>query len=169
VPPEKLLYKHLATTSGDVDLNTSSSGTDYLYTVPAENVAVVERLNIIMSDAEIDFEKFGGIVALTNGLKIEVLDAEGTVTLDFTDGQEIKTNADFGYLAGSDVVGAVAAGSLEDFQIIRWTIGKTGAGLFLEAGEFVRFVVQDPLNEITLFRVMVQGIIGTVKEMNQQP
>jgi hypothetical protein len=101
--------------------------------------------------------KFGGLTALTNGLRVVVVDADGNDVLDFLDGETIKSNADIGILTGVDAPIIPAAG--DDAIPIRWTLsnGVGEPGLELEPGQKLRVTVQDDISDLTFFRLFAQG------------
>ena len=100
--------------------------------------------------------KFGGIAALTNGVKIEVLNASAAVVLDLLDGRTIKNNAEFNYLASTTL--QITGGA--DAVFADMNIGRgfsTIHHFHLPAGYKIRWTVQDNLTGIEEFRVLVYG------------
>jgi hypothetical protein len=162
----EFVFKYLAD-SDVVDMSASSdTSKTFEYTVPAGKNFYLQRVNFVIVDGSITPAKFGGLSALTNGLKIQVLSSAGAEVIDFTDGQNIKTNSDFALLAGVDSIIRPAAG--DDMFPVRWTIDKAG-DLKAEKGNFImgplsvfRITVQDDLSGITLFKAMIQGVTEDV-------
>ncbi len=105
------------------------------------------------------YGEFAGLgSALTNGLKVELQDADSNVLFDFMNGYTIKTNEDFDALAGVDTVVEPSAG--DDSMPVRWTIARAiprSHGLVVDAGHKIVVTVQDNLTNITKFRAMLQG------------
>jgi len=116
---------------------------------------VIERVCGKIRDASIRLNRFAGIAALTNGLKIEQHSADGVVLFDFLDGETIKALDDFAPLAGVDAPSV--AGTGDDTWMLRWTIAKCGTPLTLQAGEKLVVTVQDDLTDLTEFYLEVQG------------
>lgn len=153
----KFVYEFLKN-GASADLNIDgSTPVNFTYTVPASKTLILARFNFALVDGSMTYGKFGGLTALTNGLKLEILDTDGsTQLLDFTGGLNIKTNEDFACLAGVDAIAEPAAG--DDFMPIRFTVNKAGAPMLVHEGQVIRLVVQDNLSALSHFRCMVQGI-----------
>ena len=79
------------------------------------------------------------------------------MAFDFLDGETIKTNADFTFLAGVD--NKVDAGVANAARYVRWTIAKAGQALLLRGGEGIGMVVQDDLSGMVDFKILVQGVL----------
>ncbi len=167
IPAENMLYKLLVNSTGRTNMNTSTTD-DFGYTVAAGEIALLERVNIVAQNANIKPETFFGETALSIGITVEVVGEDGVQVLDFCDGHPFQKDNEFGWLAGSDVIVGVGSGASEDTSIIRWTLGKSGAGCRLTSGQRFQFVVLDNLNEISELSAMLQGIVGTVKQMTGQ-
>lgn len=124
----------------------------------AANDIYIYRVCLSIVDAIITPTKFGGIVALTNGLQVLVVDVDGSTILDFLDGRSIKKNADWSLLLGVDAPTIAAAG--EDHLPGRWTIANAAGGdsLKLTTGQRLRYRVRDDLSGVTEFTALVQGV-----------
>ncbi len=116
----------------------------------------IARINIKLTDTGLRWTFFGGLGALTNGVKIEHLSTAGAVLFDFTDGHPMKINADWSLLAGTDDMIHPAAGP--DAIPIRWTLAKAGSAFHLNQGQSLRISVQDDLTGLTTFEAMAQGV-----------
>ena len=161
--PDEMLYKFLEDSTGGVNIASSTSGTTaapvyHSYTVPAGKVAWVRRFNLKLTDGGITPSKFGGLAALAKGILVQAVSSGSTLMIDFTDGQNVKTNSDWGFLAGTDVSYNIVAG--DDGLNVRWTLAKSGAMMFLSANETFRVGVQETMLGITDWKIMIQGIIG---------
>lgn len=156
---DKFLHKFLKNTSDSLEMNVDGSTTavSFKYTVPANEEAYIARCNIYMEDANPSPSKFGGLTALTNGLIIRVLDAQGSTLHTFNDGATIKSNSDFHSMAGVDV--AYTTGQGADAVSIRWTLQRQSGGpsLVLREDEAFEVVVQDNLTGLDKFRWSLQG------------
>lgn len=142
-------------------MNVNGSVTPVHFDYVAAETIHLTRLNISLTDGNIQYGKFGGLAAaLTNGLLIRALDADGSgVIKDFLDGEPIKVNEHFANLAGVDAVSQPAAGL--HILPVRWTFAKSGANLQLHVGQRLRITIQDDLTGISYLAAMVQGHIGT--------
>ncbi len=158
--PTDLFFKNFATSTGLTDMRVVGASTNiFNFEVSpstAKFQAAIRRVNIVLVDGNLRYDKFGGLVAaLTNGLKFRVLDSSSNVLIDFLDGGTIKTNADFGLLAGIDNIVEPAAG--DDAIPIRWTIGKSGAEVILQQGDRLQIQVTDGTTLLTAFKAQAQG------------
>jgi len=160
--PEQMLYKFVTNSTGSIDFTFTTSGTliapvEYSYTCPAENIAMIRRVNISGTDGGITPLDFLGQGALTNGITIEAISTGSTQMIDFTDGHDILRNADWGFLAGVDVAYNIVGG--DDQLTVRWTLAKAGAMLFLTAGQSIVFGLRDDISGAEDMNIMVQGLL----------
>jgi hypothetical protein len=120
----------------------------------------ISRVCFLIQDTNCNIGKFGGLAALTNGLKVESYNDQGVLDVDFLDGETIKTNEEFDLLSGADVIGIDNTKAV-DAVPVRWTVekGTSGAPLLLLPGSILRVTIQDDLSGITNFRAMTQGVI----------
>ncbi len=117
----------------------------------------VTRVNFKLIDGNIRWDRFAGLgSALPNGMKVEHISTGGATLFDFTDGQKIHINADFGLLAGVDNIIEPVAG--DDALIVRWTLAKAGKPYHLNQGQSLRFTIEDATSTITSFEAMCQGV-----------
>jgi len=165
--PDKYLYKYLRYSSGpgapaddrDMNINGSVTPAVYDYTITDRHVDEA-RINMAILDGSIEPGDFGGIAgALANGCKLEIIDTDGsTVLVDFNDGDPIVQNYDWHMLAGIDAVPLTYAG--DDLLPVRFSIFKAGDEVRMKKDQIVRFTIQDDLSAITIFRMMIQGLIA---------
>lgn len=160
-PPQKpgvMLYKLLKDgASESMKVNGSVTPVIFEIMVPAAKQYLIQRVNFLIEDSNIAPAKFGGIDgALTNGLKIEAIAANGTTVLrDFLDGLTLKKNFEFGFLSGSDQKLDVA-GTGADALVVSWDFEGIGGPLHLIEDERLRVTVQDDLLKLDSFRTMCQ-------------
>ncbi len=152
---DRLIYSLLKDNSTTEMAVDGTTPVKYKYTATAP--LVLTRAIFDMVDANIRPNKLGGINAVTNGLKVELYDADDTLLIDFLDGTTIKQNSDFSHLASIDVLILDAAGL--DHLPIRWTIAKTGRGLRMKTGQYLQVTVRDNLAAIDSFTTVVQGYL----------
>jgi len=162
--PDNVVFAFLADSAGLPDMGVNTyGGTDsshaYEYTVGSGFMFEPERINFAMIDGGITQVLFGGIAALTNGCKMEWISGSGSVLKDFCDGQLIKRNNDFGWLAGVDANAISIQGGGDDALLVRWTLGKSGGKITMLETETLRFTTQDSLGTITEMRAMLQGTL----------
>lgn len=162
--PQAHVYTLLQRADGTVDMNIDGSGGAVVfdYIVPAGTIYkqfLFSRLNFVVVDGNIRWGRFGGLAAaLTNGLLVQALDDNNVIQQHFTtDIHPIRTNEDFGGLAGVDNVIRLAAG--DDAMPVRFSIFKSGNLMTMLPNWRVRVVVQDNLSEITHMDGIVQGVL----------
>ena len=159
--PSNSIFTHLINGgSKDMNINGLSTPVNFRYTCPTDKVVFLYRINILIIDASMKMDKFGGLSALANGVEIGFYDSSDTLILDPTDGDNISIVADFSILAGVDAQIHVGAGV--DAAFIRWTFEKCVGGPFrLNVGEYLQFKIRDNLSTIDEFHTMAQGIIAS--------
>lgn len=159
---QDFIYKFLKNTAGSADMNVNATSTAqqiFWYGPSTGANTCVNRLLIMVLDANIEPTTFGGVASLASGVIITAHDTNGTQLLDFSDGKPIANNSQWTYLAGTDApVLDSGAGPGTDRVAVRWTIGRAGSSLNLRAGQSIRFTIQDDLSTLVEFRAMVQGI-----------
>lgn len=97
---------------------------------------------------------FGGLAPLTNGCLIQVLDQNLDLALDLVDTINIKKNADWAFITGTDHK-PVQGNSNEEFTA---NLILSAAGfLYLPEGYRFRIVVRDDLTTITEMRIVIKG------------
>ena len=156
--PQDAIFGHLKNgVDKDMNVNGSITAVDFKYICPVGKVVFLYRMNILITDAAMKIDKFGGLAALSTGVVVGFYDSEDNILLDPLDGDTIKTNEDFSFLAGVDATIQVGAGL--DSLPIRWTFTRSVGGPFrLNAGEYIQFKVQDNLSTVSSFHAIVQGI-----------
>ena len=154
----KLIFKRLsAGGSADMAVDGSSTAVKFKWTSPVGKAAEIMRINFVIVDGGIGYGEFGGLgSALTNGLLVQVFDVNDNELVDFLDGNPIKTNEQFGYLAGADAISLPAAG--DDSFHVRWTLSKAAnQSIALDAGDYIQVTVRDNLSALSDFGAMIQG------------
>lgn len=168
IAPKNFVYRYLMRTSGpqsalgvDYELNTDSAIdiSIFEYQVPIKKIFELVRFNMYMLDKGIYIEGFAGLPALSNGCLFEIIDNNGTVQLDFLDNVPLKRDIEFTPLVGIDNVLIVDRPDRDDGLGVRFTVAKAGAKMSMPSGWKARWTNRDKLDEITSFRIMVQGTL----------
>ena len=148
----------ISTTEMAVDGTLANPQAFRIYGAEAESGVVMEitRINIsIVSSAEPDDGKFGGIDALTNGIVLRRKNG------DLRNMWNAKDNATLGILAGIDIVytsRTVPQGSYGTKCRISYAgPAKRGVALRLEPGDYLEILIRDALSDLTSFKVAAQG------------
>lgn len=149
------IFKFL-TTGSSIEMNVDGgTPVNFKFVNTNNRNAYLVRACITMVDASMTPIKFGGVAALTNGVDFGVYDDSDVEKLNFTDGEPIKSNIEFGSLAGIDVnIGDFGA---SDALSIRWTMARAGGAITIPPNWYFQAKVQDDLSALTQFRIMVQG------------
>lgn len=147
-----------------MNVNGSVTAVNFDITAPAgdKDKTFIKRINVLIQDTGVRPDWFGGTgvgAALSNGLRIVVLDKDGNELLDWVDGATIKDNGEWVFLAGVDSPIYSPLGAGDDEVSVRWTLerGLGPPGYELEPGQTFRVIVQDNLSGITSFRMFAQG------------
>lgn len=163
IRPDAWGFQWLSAVSGPVGAdytNMAVSGTtpEYPAVFAAYSTAQnyhLARVNMLMKGESIRMNTFGNITGgLVNGIKVQLHGVHGEFLTDLMDGRTVKTNSDFSFLAGVDVVATKQAG--DDLLQVRWTLAKAGKA-FMHSGESLRFIIQDSLHQLTEWRALAQG------------
>jgi hypothetical protein len=145
--PQSALYQ-LFSTEGHGGGTTSWVGAANTYKIlaPPDTELVLIRMNVYLEDnGQFRGDRYGSTAALSTGIKIKVLDADGTTVLkDYTDGWAIKKIGHWGLLAGVDVHGTdYTTGN--NTWLVRWTMAKAGQEVSLFPGQSFQVIVADNL------------------------
>ncbi len=153
VSPGKFFNIHLKN-AGSFDMNVNGSVTpvDFLFEPPPNKHVFIARLIIMIEDNNINFNKFGGISALTNGFFIKVTEDGGERDLHDS---IIKKNSDFHMLAYDVSIDS----AVTDLLSVRWTFAKAGTFLHLHNDTLDNFkvTIADNLTGLIKFHMTVQG------------
>ena len=156
--PSNFVYVHLKNPINDSpDMNVDgTTPVVFEHRVPENFREVLFSANIVITDADIDGGKFGGLAKLGNGLTIALHDANGEEILDITNGQPIMTNEDWTVFTGTNTV--KTPGSTIDLLTLTWDfVGNAGEGVRLDSDCSIRIAVRDDLQGLSHFRIMLHG------------
>lgn len=134
-----------------------SSGQNFLLTCPA-NVSFIELYRgIVYIEDSGNFSSagYGNLSGLSNGIEAR-LEKIGE-TIDLTDGQPIKTNAEWSKICYD--VNYVSFGSGNNALSVRWTFARAGAPFKLYPGESLVFYLSDDLTGLVQHTFFIQGQI----------
>lgn len=124
--------------TGNVDA-TGNYLTDTFFAIKhieGDNPIFVNRIITTIQDSgSVDAASYGNGIALTNGILLQKIDKNNNIIIDFTAGQSILTNTDWGTNC-FDVKPSEFGGG-NNYVLAKWTLTKdsNGKGLRLEDGE----------------------------------
>lgn len=155
IQPTDVFAKFFATSSGGHDMNVAGSGSTGVKTffvtpsTDREGSVEIHAVNFHLMGPEIFVPSFFGSAssALANGVKVEVLNANDDILVDYLDGETVKDNSDWVHLVGVDVINAPASsvGSVYE-KPMRWQIDEVGGPLLLGQGSKLRISIQDDIS-----------------------
>lgn len=147
--------------SGTKNANGDYSGTvtDFKLSHPADAQVdcFISRMIVHIEDtANPSAAHYGNTgAALTNGIQILKLDADGATIQDITDDSTIKKNSQWGEYCFDVVLDSFGSGN--DYVQVRWTFAKTGTPLRLGPGEQLAIRLNDDLTGLINHTFMLQG------------
>ena len=154
--------------SGNINFNGDySSAQEIAFIQPGpDEVYRIERLIVTVRDAVgMSAEKYGSIMGgLTNGIQLRVRD-DNEVRSNLTNGEPIKSNADWGSFCYDADVKAWGAG--DEFLLVRWTFSRTGFPLELRGkrlnnlvNERLEVLFDDDLTGLVAHKFQAQGLFS---------
>lgn len=152
------VYSWLRESGGSREANVNGSSTPVLFEYEApESSIFLERMIISIIDfGAHDAALYGNGIILTNGIKVEVIEDDGSVHLDLLDGETIKSNGDWHAVCYDYTYHDIGTG--DSIGTVRWTFGRTGEPLQLFEGEILRVTIQDDLTGLSNHTFQVQGV-----------
>jgi hypothetical protein len=136
-------------------MNVDGSSTPVVFSVgPASGKRwYITRLIMVLEDVAMNWNKFGGITALTNGVSIDYDDTGSNINL--LDIHDIKTNQQFTHWAYD---AEINSGSTDVLRV-RWTFDKSGTALQMNNANSDTFniTVNDDLTGLITFIGVIQG------------
>lgn len=140
--------------------NYASAADDFYLQHPANAVTkcYLHRMIIHIADsANPSADVYGNLAAaLTNGIQFLVLDANGDTFRDLTDGEPVKSNAEYGKFCFDVELDSFGSGA--DFIQIRWTFEKAGLPIQLSPGWSFVARVNDDLTGLIDHYFNLQGV-----------
>lgn len=147
------LYRYLdlngdGTGAKDVALDHSGAQTPVFIKPAIGEVFVISRMLVaVIAVGQVAAAKYGDLVALTNGIEVQI-ERAGSLLHDLTDGEPVKTNADWGKLCYDVVSSGLGPG--DTYMLVRWTFSRAGKPLFIDGDRDERLVVYQHDNLSTL-------------------
>ena len=158
---KSMLYRYLDT-NGDGTGTKQAIGTyalaeeEFFIECPPGTTYVLTRMMIHYSDSgTLVVDTYGADITLTNGIRIEVQDADGNVILDLCDGELVTSNE--GWLAMCYDFSVEAALGASKIFGARWTFEKSGTPIVLRPGQKFVLTFEDDFDDLLNHTFMVQG------------
>lgn len=160
VDASNLLFQYLDTV-GDGTGTTAMTGNysvtpqEFLYLVPANKQATIERLIVEISDnGNFSAAGYGAGVALTNGIHLSIHD-ENDVQILLLTPELVKTNAGWAGVAFN--LNYIEFGNGDNNLVARWDFSGAGSPLVLKAGHKIHADLSDNFSGLLFHRMMIQG------------
>ncbi len=161
----KFLFKRLENNGNhDMNIDGSSTNVEFTYTSPVNKDTFITQITFIIRYNDINIPdnvlrsqlSFAGMDnGLTNGILINVLDANNNVMLNLSSVMPIKRNLDFALLSSSNI----NIDLNNDVILINWKLTDAGSKLLLEENQTLKVTIQDNLSSLLFFNTMIQGTI----------
>lgn len=151
-------------TVGDGTGTKSATGiyatpTEFKVVPAAGEVFELHRMIISLSDTagSLDSGSYGNGIVLTNGIKVEIRNASGTI-FALTNDRPVITNAEWGHLCYD--VNVLNFGTGDEHLVVRWTFTKGYGGPFIvdgDKGEYFAVILEDNFSGLTEHLFHIQG------------
>ena len=161
----RYVYRFLDTVgdgSGTKGMTGDFSSTPQFFRVnsPAQGFYGIIRILVqVRSSGMTKGETYGDLPELTNGITVAIYDKDDNIVLDLTDGQPIKSNADWARQSYDGAMMDFGAGapSGDQFFKVRWTFGEGGQPLFISKELSLRFLLNDDFTGLIEHSAQAQG------------
>jgi hypothetical protein len=142
--------------AGSIEMNVDGSATPvpFQYRVPEGKVLYLSRVHVVITDTLMGWDRFAGVPELTNGIRVRLLDEDGTV-YQALDGMPFRVNADMALLGDVEVKDIPA----QQLRLLQMNWDLAGLNLRIGAGHCFCILIQDDLSAIPYFRVMLRGML----------
>jgi len=160
IPISRVVIDHLANAAGDTNIAVDGSGTavEFYYEVPDGYSMDFFGWSAVIMDAGIKNDDLGGISALSTGLTFAIKDKDGTELLDFTAGENIKSNFDFMVMGCGGENPELTAG--DDIFTPTFCLNMMyGQPWRLNEGDKIYIKVEEDISDITKFEISIRGML----------
>ncbi len=143
--------------SVEMGVDGSSTAKEFTFTPADPDIYRIGRISLVMSLAALPSAvKFGNLSALTNGLLLQIVDADDNEIVDLLGGQPLKSNLDLMTLFEVELISWDSVYALR----AQWKLAQP---IRLEGGlgEYLLCTVQDNLSSISRMRVLVEAALET--------
>jgi hypothetical protein len=153
VPASQVISQYLDTVGDGTGTTNGATTADTYFFAPTRSCQIHRMLVFIEDNVPVVAAKYGGLSALSTGIK--VTHVSGGQTLNLHGQNTIKSNADWARVC-YDVTYTVF-GSGNDYVQARWTFAKSGIPILMESGDTLNAVVADDLTGLVGHYFMIQG------------
>jgi len=137
-----------------------STGELFQVDAPDQGFFAINLMTVqIRSNGMMSGEKYGDQSELTNGITVGIFDLDDNILTDLTDGQPIKSNADWAKYAHDATMLDFGAGapSGDQYLRVRWNFTDAGQPVFVSKGERFAVKLNDDFSGLISQTAQVQG------------
>lgn len=145
--------------SGADNANVDGSSTPVAFkiVVPENQCYEIHRMIIHIADnGKIESQLYGALPKLTNGVTVELRDADDSLVHLLSNGEPVDHNCAWGALCYDMRIDDRGAG-VDGFVNVRWTFEKSGEPLRLTEGQYLQIIVNDNLTGLIEHHFMIHG------------
>ena len=137
--------------------NYAAAATDFfIQPGEGERFDIARLIPSISDSAAFSGTSYGGIGALTNGVRLLKLDSGGNILFDYTAGDTVKSNAGWSAYCYDVTISNFGPGL--NYLAARWTFTKGGAPITLRDQQQLVIRLNDDLSGLDSHRFLVQGV-----------
>ena len=140
--------------SADMNVNGAVTPVSFRWTVPAMKMFFMQRFIFQIVDTGLDWNLFGGIAALTNGVVFSIYDSDDTILAQFP---PLTANYEVAQIFGGGEAYIRQGNALGNLISVFNIPEKVGYALSLTEGQYVEGVVQDDLTGLTHMDALLTG------------
>lgn len=156
------LFRYATDASGSKEMAVNAASPyQYFYIEPRageKHLEIPHMVVFIRDTGSFDSGKYGNAIVLTNGVSLEVVDANNNVVTDILDGVTLLTNSCWARIC--DDLQLISFGSGD--AVMRVSILFTevfGSGLYVDQNHRLRIGIRDDLSGLSEHKIMVHGAI----------
>ena len=158
---DKFLFSFLRRPSDNwpkFNVNGSIIPQNFEYTCKTGYTTYIHDIIIMLSCTNMEWEKFGNLPRLTNGVLLKVINGDNSTLLDFLDGEALRNTRNFVWF--DENLMYMNTLNPNDISTIKMKIPlhKIGCVLQLNPGQKIRLTVQDDLSQLNVAFGAVMGI-----------
>jgi hypothetical protein len=116
----------------------------------------IARMIIMIEDTgNFSASGYGASTALTNGIGVEVFNADDTLLIDLTADEHVHANIEWAEYCHD--VNYQSFGTGPNYMSARWTFTRGGKPISLQTGQYLAVELQDDMTFLDEHKFMVQG------------
>ena len=155
IPPSEFWQAYLENGgSSGMNVNGSVTPVSFRWTCPADHFFMFQRFIFQIVDNAVDWDRFGGITALTNGVVFTIYDSDDTILAQFP---PLKVNYEVSMVFAGGAANIRQGNTQSNLVAIFNIPEQTGYVLTITEGQYIEAVIQDDLTALTHMDALVTG------------